>query len=248
MRPKKKCFVLMPFRQPYDTYYTEIFKPALESAGYTVQRADDVFSPGPIMLDIQESIANADLILCVMNERSPNVFYELGLAHAVGKPAILVSESNDDIPFDLRHLRVILYDPKYPGWDRKLCTHISRAAASITRSSDVWPPPMVAGTSGILSEQADESKARADSRVVDRPVNLSFDGPLSVDMPFGWFDSYGLVNNVSTSYRTRVIQRPESAVRGACALFHDDGAKDEEFGSLMQRCRGTFVVGKTIRL
>ena len=84
MRPKKKCFVLMPFRQPYDTYYTEIFKPALESAGYTVQRADDVFTPGPIMLDIQESIANADLILCVMNERSPNVFYELGLAHGVG--------------------------------------------------------------------------------------------------------------------------------------------------------------------
>jgi hypothetical protein len=44
-----------------------------------------------------------------MSERNPNVFYELGLAHAIGKPAILVAKTEEDIPFDLRHVRVIVY-------------------------------------------------------------------------------------------------------------------------------------------
>ena len=100
----------MPFGRRYDDYYTDIFKPALEVALYGVSRADDLFTPQPIMLDIQKSILEADLILCEMSERNPNVFYELGLAHAIGKPAILVSRKEEDIPFDLRHIRVIVYD------------------------------------------------------------------------------------------------------------------------------------------
>lgn len=140
---KKKAFVLMPFSEPYNSYYPALFKPALEAAGYDVTRADDLFTPRPIMLDIQRSIVDADIILCEMSEKNPNVFYELGLTHAIGKPAILVSRIQDDIPFDLRHVRIIVYDTAYPGWEDRLRNEIVMAAASIEQAEEIWPPPLI---------------------------------------------------------------------------------------------------------
>ena len=67
----KRAFVLMPFKQPYDSYFTEIFRPALESSGYIVGRADDIYASRPVMLDVQESILSADLLLCEMSGRNP---------------------------------------------------------------------------------------------------------------------------------------------------------------------------------
>lgn len=142
MTEAKKAFVLMPFKEPYDSYYSAIFRPALETAGYSVTRADDLFTPHPIMLDVQKAIIEADLIMCEMSGRNPNVFYELGLSHAIGKPAILVSRKEEDIPFDLRHVRVIVYDYKLPGWETKLKESITNAANTVTESSDIWPPPL----------------------------------------------------------------------------------------------------------
>ena len=133
----------MPFRQPYDSYYPAVFKAALEDAGYEVARADDLFTPRPIMLDIQRAILDADLILCEMSEKNPNVFYELGLAHAIGRPAILVSRKEDDIPFDLRHLRVIVYDYTVAGWEGKLRQAITAAARSVEPGHEIWPPALV---------------------------------------------------------------------------------------------------------
>ena len=142
MPQAKKAFVLMPFRQPYDSYYAAIFRPALEAAGYTVSRADDLFTSRPIMLDIQNAIRDADVLLCEMSERNPNVFYELGRGHAIGKPAILVSRTTDDIPFDLRHIRVIVYDSQLAGWEARLLDGIAAAARSIAESVETWPPPL----------------------------------------------------------------------------------------------------------
>ncbi len=140
---KKQAFILMPFQNPYNSYYPEIFKPALEAAGYIVTRADDLFTPRPIMLDIQQSILEAHLILCEMSEKNPNVFYELGLAHAVGRPVILVSDKKENIPFDLSHVRIILYEPASVGWKEKLRTAITAAAKSVEGNNDVWPPPLM---------------------------------------------------------------------------------------------------------
>lgn len=142
MSKNKKAFVLMPFRPPIDSYYSAIFKPALEDAGYSVTRADNLFAPRPIILDIRDSIVEADLVLCEMSGKNPNVFYELGLAHAIGRPAILVANEENDIPFDLRHVRVILYDSARAGWEDKLHADITAAAQSITISYRIWPPPL----------------------------------------------------------------------------------------------------------
>lgn len=142
MSKTRKAFVIMPFSPPIDSYYEAIFKPALEAAGYTATRVDNLFDPRPIMLDIRDSIAEADLILCEMSGKNPNVFYELGLAHAIGKPAILVSNDESDIPFDLRHVRVIIYDRAQAAWDNKLQNAIKAAAQGVSTSHKIWPPPI----------------------------------------------------------------------------------------------------------
>ena len=165
---EKRAFVLMPFRSPFDSYYPAIFKPALETAGYVVTRADDLFTPRPVMLDIQKSILEANLILCEMSDRNPNVFYELGLAHAVGRPAILISQEKEDIPFDLRHLRVILYDHAEAGWESKLREAIKTAAHAVEDSDEIWPPPLYAQRENLTAIRALASEIGFNLHEIDR--------------------------------------------------------------------------------
>lgn len=110
------------------------------------------------MLDIQDSILAADLILCEMSGRNPNVFYELGLAHAIGKPAILISRKEEDIPFDLRHVRTILYDSTEAGWEDKLQEDIKAAAQAVMILNEIWPPPLIPVPSDLANETGTSSK------------------------------------------------------------------------------------------
>ncbi|HEX7137968.1 MAG TPA: hypothetical protein VF219_08990 [Vicinamibacterales bacterium] len=119
------CFVLMPFKEPFETYYRAIIEPAVTSAGLMSVRGDSIFRPSPIMADIWQMIQDASVLVAEMTEKNANVFYELGLAHALGKPVILISETITDVPFDLQALRVILYDKNNPEWGEKLRSGIT---------------------------------------------------------------------------------------------------------------------------
>ncbi len=143
----KKSFVIMPFKKPYDGYFELIYHPALADAGFEATRADDLFAPRPIMEDIRAKIIAADILLCEMSGRNANVFYELGLAHAIGKPAILLSSAKKDIPFDLQHVRAIIYDTKSAGWESRLRMAITSAAREVFSSTVSWPPPLAADRS-----------------------------------------------------------------------------------------------------
>lgn len=149
---KKKAFVLMPFKDPFTSYYIDIFKPALETVGFEVSKADDIYTPRPIMDDIRRSIVEADLILCEMTGKNPNVFYELGLAHAIGKPAILITCHEEDIPFDLRTVRTISYNCTQTKWSQKLEEQIVAAAKAVLSQSDIWPSPLLNNTNDILKQ------------------------------------------------------------------------------------------------
>lgn len=151
----------MPFKEPYNSYYHEIYLPALRESGYRVSRADDMFTPHPVMNDVRQGIIDADLILCEMTERNPNVFYELGLAHAIGKPAILISRKEEDIPFDLRHIRYFTYDRTRTNWAEKLKASIIRAAGEVTGSEEIWPPPLLSLSSGRKSSGVESKISRA---------------------------------------------------------------------------------------
>ncbi|TOG72748.1 hypothetical protein CGI95_24895, partial [Vibrio parahaemolyticus] len=97
----------MPFAEPFETYYKRIIKPAIDENDLYTARGDSLFRSTHIMDDIWNSIKDATLVVAELTGKNPNVYYELGLAHALKKPAILIASNIDDVPFDLRPLRVL---------------------------------------------------------------------------------------------------------------------------------------------
>jgi hypothetical protein len=128
------CFIITPFGGWFDEYYEDIFRPAIEAAGLNATRADDLYRPGTIVNDIWKFAQDAKVILADLTHKNPNVFYELGLAHALAKPAILITESIDDVPFDLRSLRVLQYDKNRSDWGEQLKEDISKAIDEVLKS------------------------------------------------------------------------------------------------------------------
>lgn len=120
------CFVMMPFASPLGGYYESVYRPAIEKAGLRPVRADaEIFGAGKIMDQIWSGIRGAKVLVAELTTRNPNVFYELGLAHALEKPVVLVSSNEEDVPFDLHHIRVIYYEVSDPFWGQKLITKVA---------------------------------------------------------------------------------------------------------------------------
>ena len=104
------CFVLMPFAQELKPVYEDHVRPVIEKAGLQCERADEIRGATVITRDIWERVNRARFLVADLTRQNPNVFYELGLAHAIGKDAILLSQSMDFVPFDLKSNRIIVYD------------------------------------------------------------------------------------------------------------------------------------------
>jgi hypothetical protein len=102
-------FVLMPFKVDMLPVYEDHIKPTCASLNLTVRRDDDFFTVDSVINHIWRAIASARLIVADCTDRNPNVFYEIGMAHTIGKPTILIAQKSEDVPFDLRHLRYIAY-------------------------------------------------------------------------------------------------------------------------------------------
>lgn len=105
---KNFMFVIMPFALLYDEIYHWI-EEAAKAEGITCFRADKEIFIGGIMDKVRENILKAGIIIAELSEKNPNVYYELGLSHAIGKNVIMLSQSLDSIPFDLKHLKMVLY-------------------------------------------------------------------------------------------------------------------------------------------
>ena len=108
------CFVLMPFAAEFSPIYDDHIAPLCATLGIPALRADGIFSNRPIMEDIRSSVSSAEVIIADLTNDNPNVFYEVGICHALGKQVILISQS-PNIPFDLRHVRCIIYKYTPPG-------------------------------------------------------------------------------------------------------------------------------------
>ncbi len=137
---RRSCFVLMPFARQFDGVYYAITsaceRPELLLA---CSRADDFYGAGHIMEDILAGIVHSEYIIADVTGKTPNVFYELGIAHSC-KPAskvIVLTQSMDDVPFDLRHMRCIVYRPDDAGL-RKLEHDLVRAIESDAKSGYVF--------------------------------------------------------------------------------------------------------------
>ncbi len=169
--PKKSigsCFVLMPFKEPFNTYYNGIIKPGVTAAGLDPLRGDSLFRPSPIMGDIWQMIQDARIIVAEMTGQNANVFYELGLAHAIGKPVVLISETMDDVPFDLQALRVILYDKDNPAWGNKLRTSLTTSLGQTLANPIDSVPPMF--RKKVKSQAPAESETSLRMSALERQV------------------------------------------------------------------------------
>lgn len=129
------CFVMMPFADPLGGYYKLIYEPAIAKAGLRAVRADDeIFATGKVIDQIWTGITAAKVLVAELTGRNPNVFYELGLAHALSKPVVLVSSNQEDVPFDLHHIRVIYYDMQDPFWGDKLIAKVAENVVSALKN------------------------------------------------------------------------------------------------------------------
>lgn len=110
--PKPFVFVLMPFDEDFDDIYHLGIKQACKDAGAYCERVDEQIFQESILERIFNQISKADIIISDMTNRNPNVFYETGYAHALGKRVILLTHDAQDIPFDLKHYAHIVYSGK----------------------------------------------------------------------------------------------------------------------------------------
>ena len=98
----------------------------MEAIGLDCTRADEVMISRPVVEDLKGLIAQADLVIVDFTGKNPNVYYEAGLADAWKKKWIVIAQSSDDLTFDMRHIRMILYSNKM-GADILLRQNLSKA-------------------------------------------------------------------------------------------------------------------------
>jgi hypothetical protein len=99
---------MMPFDAGFNVVYDGI-RQAAHNVGLRCRRADDIWENPAIIQDVVALIDRSRVVICDCTGRNPNVFYETGIAHTLGREVILITQSEQDIPFDLRHLRYVPY-------------------------------------------------------------------------------------------------------------------------------------------
>lgn len=122
--------VMMPFEAAFDNVYRSI-QEAARQVGLNCRRADDFWEHQAIIQDIVALIDRSKVVVCDCSGRNPNVFYEVGIAHSLGREVVLITQSANDIPFDLRHLRFIPYLNNAEGRARLITELRNRMATLI---------------------------------------------------------------------------------------------------------------------
>lgn len=113
---KPKAFIVMQFTEEFNALYNEVIKPTCETYGFECIRADDIYSNGLIIDDITKSIKESSIIIADITPNNPNVYYEVGFAHGIAKPTILLSDKKrEQLPFDVSGFRTLFYDNTIGG-------------------------------------------------------------------------------------------------------------------------------------
>lgn len=121
---KPVCFVIMPFsdmpgyeENHFSHVYNYIYKPAIEQAGLTPLRCDEICNGRPIHENMFKQLFDAPMVLCDVTGDNPNVLYELGRRDAYGKPFVIVREEGQASPFNIREYNIIPYHKELHIYD-----------------------------------------------------------------------------------------------------------------------------------
>jgi hypothetical protein len=108
------AFVVMQF-SGFEELYSDVIEPLTKKFGLRPYRADQVYGPGSILEDIIRGIETAQIVIAEITPTNENVFYEVGYAHALKKPTILLAEKDKKLPFDLSGFRCLFYENSIGG-------------------------------------------------------------------------------------------------------------------------------------
>lgn len=142
-----KCFFISPIGQPdtktrqrSDEVIKYILNPVLSSTEYTLIRGDEMPKPSLITLDIIPEIIHSELVIADLTDHNPNVFYELAIRHSHRKPAILLIQEDQTIPFDISDMRVIPYRLDLKGAEKAKNLISAQLKEIISNPNDSYNP------------------------------------------------------------------------------------------------------------
>lgn len=133
--------VMMPFAMEFSSVY-EAIKRATAECRLRCLRADDIWEETTIVQDIFNLIFRAQVVVVDFSGKNPNVMYETGIAHTLGKHVVPISQALEDVPFDMRHHRVLKYLPNAEGLS-KLSSDLVAKLRQVSVGTPAAPAPKV---------------------------------------------------------------------------------------------------------
>jgi hypothetical protein len=127
---------MMPFDKAFDGVYQAI-QQASSNCGLACQRVDDIWESSTVIQDVFSLIFRSQIVVCDFTGRNPNVFYECGIAHTLGKHVVPIAQHKSDVPFDLQHHRYLPYLDNVEGLT-KLTSGLTSRFATLNGHSAQW--------------------------------------------------------------------------------------------------------------
>ena len=127
-RPNGQVFVVMPFASEFDDIYEAGIKPVVCESGFKCVRADELEHNKGVLEVVYEQIKSAHLVVADMTGRNPNVYYEVGYAHALGKDVVLLTKRAEELPVDLRGFNHIVYEGRITVLRKRLAQRLKVAS------------------------------------------------------------------------------------------------------------------------
>jgi hypothetical protein len=203
---QNSCFVVMPFDSLYQTEYERIINPALEELGIKCVRGDEIYTKQRIIDDIWNSIKTCRFVIAELTGRNPNVLYEVGLAHAIGKPIIILTRNGDDVPFDLKALRYLYYDTNNPFWGENLKNTLKDLILKVLDN-----PQIEAYLEGIVKLGKDDfPRITSSTKSIVKQHN-------SIDISGTWIGTFDL--NVEADIILDIVQTNSEIVANAIITY-----------------------------
>ncbi len=230
----RRCFMVMPFRSAMNKVYDAV-EEVTEYCGLTCLRADKIHGPTRITSDIRTNIKQSRFLIADLTNRNANVFYEVGMAHALDKAVILLAQKKSDVPFDVHDIRYIQYNPDdIEAMRRNLAEFIKSCISTIPTNWDRrfcppnWNGPYIKITSlespsSISIDQPFEIILKA--RNTGEPANQGY---FSISFPDGIkdleidSDAESIENKVGKKYQSWANNRVVLSYPIAEGYKHDD--------------------------
>jgi len=110
-----QAFIVMPFNGAFDDLDKQVIRKVCDKLKLDPVRADDVSGPGIVVADIAQKLRDAQVVIAEITESNCNVYYEIGYAHALNKPTILLAQQGVKPPFDVSPFRILYYQNTIGG-------------------------------------------------------------------------------------------------------------------------------------